>query len=374
MDNVYCKKDVLLTEEEKRVFAGHLEQQEMSNNIWDLFGEWAARSTPRINFFYLKVYMDAQLVGLGLFLKIKPFDLRSSYSKLRKNVFLKILAGGLSELTSNCIYVSFRNLITSNLTRPFFYREPGLEDMVMRAILTYLKNEKKADMITIVDTATNDDLYQMEGFNKYPSSSEAYLDAAKYKDISEYLAEHRNLKKNLSRRKNIVKTEIQRGPVSDIDKEQMKACVECSVENSKVNNPCQNFFEENIFETEVFNSNKYIHILIRVDNRIAGFHIFQVCGSHMGGVLGGINRDYSQNNFVYERIIVTSLDYAIKNGISRVHYSLIDNYTKLRLVESLEPCGLYFFSGNPLNRKIFKLTYKFSDVYELYLLEASKRL
>jgi len=212
----------------------------------------------------------------------------------------------------------------------------------------------------------------MEGFYKYPSSSEAYLDATKYEDVSEYLAQHRSLKKNLSRRKNFVKTEIQQGPVSDIDKEQMKACVECSVENSKVNNPCQNFFEKNIFDTEAFNSNKYTHILVRVDNRIAGFHTFQVCGSHMGGVLGGFNREYSQKNFVYERIIVASLDYAIKNNISRVHYSLIDNYTKLRLVESLEPCGLYFFSRNAVNRKIFKLTYKFSDVYELYLLEASK--
>jgi len=66
MDNVYCKNDVSLTEEEKRVFVGHLEQLEIANNIWDLFGEWVARSAPRINFFYLKVYMDMELMGLPL--------------------------------------------------------------------------------------------------------------------------------------------------------------------------------------------------------------------------------------------------------------------------------------------------------------------
>jgi len=244
-----------------------------------------------------------------------------------------------------------------------------MADEIMRAILTYLKNEKEADMVTIVDTLIHDEIYQDEGFVKYLSSSEAWLDATKYKDVSEYLREHRSLKKNLSRRKNVITTEVQQGPMSDADKEQMKACVECSVENSRVNTPCQTFFEENIFETDVFNSDKYIHILIRVNGTIAGFHTFQISGSDMGGVLGGFNRDYSRKSFAYERVIVASLDYAIKNNIERVHYSLIDNYTKLRLTDSLEPCSLYFYSRNSLNRMVFNLTYKLNDIYKLHLLE-----
>jgi hypothetical protein len=93
----------------------------------------------------------------------------------------------------------------------------------------------------------------------------------------------------------------------------------------------------------------------------------------MGGVLGGFNRDHSRKSFAYERVIVNSLDYAIKNNIKRIHYSLIDNYTKLRLIDSLEPCGLYFYSRNRLNRKVFELTSKFGDVYQLYLLERQGR-
>jgi hypothetical protein len=358
-----------LTAEEKDVFAEHLKQQGLSDNVWDLFGEWVERSTSQVSFFYLKVYLDDELAGLGLFVRIKPFDLRTSYSALRNNPFLSKLGGGISALTNNCVYLSFRNLITSNLTRPFFYRDPGMADVIMKAILTYLRNEKEADMITIVDTSIHDDIYEVEGFTKYPSSSEAWLDVTKYSDISEYLGEHRSLKKNLSRRKNVVISEIQQGPLSDTDKEQVKACVECSVEYSRVNTPCQEFFEDNIFETDAFNSDKYVHILIRVKGTIVGFHTFQVSGSDMGGVLGGFNRDHSRNSFAYERVIVASLDYAIKNNIKRVHYSLIDNYTKLRLTDSLEPCGLYFYSRNSLNRKVFKLTNKYGDIYQLCLLE-----
>jgi hypothetical protein len=38
MNRLYCKKDTSLTEEEKKVFAGHLERQKLSEGVWDLFG------------------------------------------------------------------------------------------------------------------------------------------------------------------------------------------------------------------------------------------------------------------------------------------------------------------------------------------------
>ena len=101
-----------LTEEEKSVFAAHLRREELSGNIWDLFQEWVERSTSTVRFFYLKVYQYDELIGLGLFLKIKPFDLRTSYSSLRKNAFIKKVIALVSLLSSNCVYVSFRNLIT----------------------------------------------------------------------------------------------------------------------------------------------------------------------------------------------------------------------------------------------------------------------
>jgi len=369
MNNVHCKKDTSLTKEEKDVFTGHLKIEGLSHNIWDLFEEWVEISTSKVKFFYLKVYQGNELIGLGLFLKIKPLDLTTSYSRLRKNALVKKIISFISLLNSNCVYVSFRNLITSNLTRPFFFREPERENIIMKAILTYLKDEKEADMVTIVDTSRNDNHYQKAGFDKYPSSSEAYFDATKYADISEYLNKHKSLKKNLKRKKKVVTTEILQGPISKNKQIQIRECLYCSIKESRVNTPSQQFFEDNIFETEVYNSDKYIHIFICIDNRIIGFHTFIVSGSSMGGVLGGFNRDYSRKTFAYERVIVASLDYAIKNKIKNVQYSLVDNYTKLRLVESLEPCGLYFYSRSPMNRSVFKHTIKYSDVHELYLLE-----
>lgn len=243
----------------------------------------------------------------------------------------------------------------------------------MAAILQALRELDDADMVSIVDTSVHDGIYEQAGFTGYPSSSEAYLDVTRYGDVSDYLQGHRNLRKDLSRRRDRVKTEVVPGPSSRSDREQEWACLRCSAALSKVKNPCQGFFEDNILDTGVFNSDRYLHIRVRVDGRIAGFHIFQVCGSHMGGVLGGFDRDHTRNNFVYERVIVSSLEHAIEEGIGRVHYSLIDNLTKLRLVEDREPCGLYFFSKSALNRKVFDLTFRHGDVYRLYRMETASR-
>lgn len=137
------------------------------------------------------MHSGADLVGLALFVRIHPVDLRTSYAKLRRSPFWSKLAGGLSTLTDNCLYVSFHNLISSNLCRPFFARSPdaATEAEVMAAILSWLKEQSDADMVSIVDTTGHDRLYRQQGYTRYPSSSEAYLDVARYGDISEYLQE-----------------------------------------------------------------------------------------------------------------------------------------------------------------------------------------
>lgn len=369
MNALHCKRDTRLTPAEKRVFATHLAQQGLADNVWDLFEQWVARSTDEVSFFYLKAHRGAALEGLGMFVQIKPFDLRASYVALRRAGPLNRLGALVSRLSGNCVVVSFRNLITSNHTRPFFFREPAQGDEVMGALLAHLWADTSADMVTLVDTADHGALYQQAGFAAYPSSSEAWFDVSRYGDVSEYLANHKSLRRNLKRRNRRVTVEVRQGTLSPEERQQVAACVACSVEHSLVANPCQRFFEAHIFDTDVYRADEHVHILVRVDGTIAGFHTFQVSGTSMGGVLGGFNRALSRNNFLYERVIVASLDHAIGAGLRRLHYSLVDNHTKARLVDLREPCGLYFHSRSPMNRAVFRHTFRYNDVHALWQLE-----
>jgi hypothetical protein len=106
-----------------------------------------------------------------------------------------------------------------------------------------------------------------------------------------------------------------------------------------------------------------------VEGRIVGFQTFLVSGVRMGGLVGGFMRDTSVRSYAYERVIVATLDYAIKNSLKRIHFALIDNQTKLRLIDCREPCNVFFYSRNLINRLVFRSTYRFNDVHVLHQLE-----
>jgi len=369
-----CKESEALSEDEKSVFEAHLAELGISRNVWDIFEQWVGRSTPEVRFFYLKVYDGADLAGVGLFLRLKPYDIRSSFLKLRTNPVLSLLARGFSALTRNCVYTTFQILVTSNLARPFFFKDPRQQVQVLAAMLDHLKRLPDADSVSLIDHASNAPIFEKEGYDAYPSPSLSWIDATKYSNVSEYLSQHRNLKRNLARKRtnDSVTTEVRQGVLSKTELEELQACVQCSIGNTKVYMPCQTFFERNVFTSKAYTSDDYIHVLVRIHGKVAGFHTFQRSGSHLGGVLGGFNRENNHHHFVYEKVMVAILGHAIDNRFQRVYFSIIDNHTKLRLVTDTEPCKLYFHSRNPGNRNFFQKTFQHSDVNSLHLLETAK--
>jgi hypothetical protein len=136
-------------------------------------------STVNADFFYLKVYRNNELAGIGLFLKVKPYDLSTSNSKFRNNLLLSKIISVISNISNNCVYFSF-GFLTGNLTRPFFFTHPDKETPVLRAILSRLKQDKEADMIIIMDSSHKTDIFANNGFSRYRAPSETWVDPTKY--------------------------------------------------------------------------------------------------------------------------------------------------------------------------------------------------
>jgi hypothetical protein len=149
----------------------------------------------------------------------------------------------------------------------------------------------------------------------------------------------------------------------------MIECLRHSIDNSKMNTPFQKIFEEKIKDTELFSSEKYLFINIRINNKIVGFTNYIISGSNMAAIIGGYNRNFTRNNYIYERLFVKSLEHAINSGITRLSYGMVDNFTKLRLTGSFDPVSMYFYSSNLILRKMIDLTEKSNDMYRLCLME-----
>jgi hypothetical protein len=110
-----------------------------------------------------------------------------------------------------------------------------------------------------------------------------------------------------------------------------------------------------------------------VDGQIAGFSTRLLCGKSLIGIIGGYNRELSGNAPVYDFMIVTTLDFCIRNGFTRLVYGIVDNHTKARLMDSFRQQKLYFYSRNPLLRLVMRHVYRFMSAHDLHRMDAEAR-
>ena len=146
-----------------------------------------------------------------------------------------------------------------------------------------------------------------------------------------------------------------------------------SYQNSKGLLPIQDFFNANLLKTALFTSDRFIHFVIRVDGRIAGFSTRLLCGKSLTGIIGGYNRELPGNLPVYDFMIVTTLDYCIRNKYTRLVYGVVDNHTKARLMDSFHEQKFYFYARNPFLRLLLKHAYRFLSGHDLHKIDAEAR-
>jgi hypothetical protein len=145
----------------------------------------------------------------------------------------------------------------------------------------------------------------------------------------------------------------------------MAECLACSIRHSKSLLPIQTFLNNNIFRTALFSSNRYIHFIIKIDDRIAGFSTRLCCDKNLIGIIGGYNREISESSPVYDLMIASTLEYCIEHGYDRLVYGIVDNYTKARMMDSFRDQAFYFYARNPIARLLMKYTYRLSSAYQL---------
>ena len=72
-------------------------------------------------------------------------------------------------------------------------------------------------------------------------------------------------------------------------------------------------------------------------------------------------------------MILTTLDFCIQNGYTRLVYGLVDNHTKARLMDSFREQKFYAYSRNPLLRFVLKRAYPLLSGHDLHLIDAEAR-
>jgi hypothetical protein len=368
--SLHCREDTVLEPEEKKIFNVFLQENELSEDIFTFFQSLVGLSTQQDQFVFIKVFAEDVLVGLAMFARVRGNPLSQSLNaKFRAHSCIATIGNVLR----STLYFSMHSISSPGLPRAFIYRDRNHEEAVSEAILSWLKTKKDANFVIIIDSAKKSDLYSRNSFLCLPFSSDSWIDVTRYESLADYLSLHKQTRKHISkfqRRRNVTVEKL-RGDVPEEIKRGMAECLECSIRHSKSLLPVQNFFNENVFRTALFTSDRYIHFVIRVDGLIAGFSTRLSCDRNLIGIMGGYNRELVGNVPVYDLMIVSTLDYCIEHKYKRLVYGVVDNYTKARLMDTFRGLRFYAYSRNPLSRLLLKHTYRFSSAYELSRIEQS---
>ena len=368
MNELKCRIDKRLSCEEKKAFGRTLQQQGITESIFLVYENLVDRLDKELQLFCIKAYDGDDIAGAAFFMRVQPVDVLSSISALRENAALQSVIGPLTSGSKACAYLCMRSSTTANIMTPLFVREDEPYERVLGAIFAYMKAELGAELIMVMDSSARNSLYLDEGFGGYPCPSEAVLELKGYGGLSEYLGEHRSTRKNIPPKKN-VSISFQSGELTPDDLQGISACTYASAVHAKSKMPYGEQYTRCLLESSLYRSSDYLHVIVRVDGVIAGFHSYLPCGTSLGAIAGGFNREASKKSFVYERLIAATVDYAIRNRFERIHYGIVDNQTKQRLMNTFEPNRAYYYIASPVERWMMKITNKHTDIYKLYALE-----
>ncbi len=89
----------------------------------------------------------------------------------------------------------------------------------------------------------------------------------------------------------------------------------------------------------------------------------------MAEITSGFNKDVNHNQYLYERIVATALDHALKNNITRINFGMVDSLNKLHLSDAFNPLSMYAFSSDLRISEMIHRAEKSNDMHQLSLLE-----
>ena len=358
----FSLSEEFLSPQEQIIFSDYLKERGVDEEIWQLYPCFFKRASKWTRPHVLRVFKANELIGAALLLKCNRVGRSLFRSPLLNNPVNWLKIPVLIWLK-----VGFGPEVIAN---PGFFKNAIDADRTAREMIKYLQHNSIAIFVTDLQSNASHHV----NATVFPYVDEGSVEVAGMKSVQEYIDEHRNLKKKIRSFKNKGGTiEIVRGRPEKKDQQVLIGCCDATMRKSFVHTPFQDAFLDVIDETLHCDSTAFIHIVAKMDGEIFGYHSFVETGSSLRMMHGAFNRDMKSTFHAYENLILASLDFAIGQQLIKVYFGPVMNETKRRMMQISEPCATYFYSNNPVIRRIFALMYSKSQLQNQKLMAFSSK-
>lgn len=165
------------------------------------------------------------------------------------------------------------------------------------------------------------------GYVAFPLFDHGLLDTRAIGDPDEWLGAHRNMRRKVAKFRNKGGTaEVIRGALDPATAAEVLRCLGSL--RTWVTTPFQDIYGTMVTRASALDSSRLIHIVMRLDGAVVGYHSFAESPSGLHALSGAFDRERHSNFHAYENMIIETARYCAEYGKTVVEFGPVLNDTK----------------------------------------------
>lgn len=340
-----------LSTSEKVIFSDFLEQSGLDHHIWEIF-ECLFESSVSGNIpLVLKVYDGGQLCGAAVIVKCSRYG-----RALFKN---RMLAGfGNSIGLPFYLWIKF-GCCMDMMSNPGFVRDPQKSEEIHAQMAEFLSRNT---LLTIIyDFDENSHLYPQASV--LPTLPHALIDTSGLDSISDYLQNHKNIKKKRRVFNNKGGSfELINRKLTEKDIEGLKDCFVATSEQSIFYLPYQDLYLKSAVHTSETDLEEVYYFVARLNGEFLGYQAAIKTGHFLNALHGAFDRRRKSTFHAYDILFVEMTEFALQNGLNLIDYGAVLNVTKQRMVNQTRAMSYYILSKYDLYQQLMTKMLAYTEI------------
>lgn len=346
-----------LTIDEQKEFENYLKFRGLDKQIWQVFECLFSSKIKQTIPLVLRVYDSSGFCGASIIIKCSKYG-----NALFQNNFI----AGLFNFFSVPFYMWMKFGCTIDMMSNIgFVKDVEKYDEVVSEMIKYLKEKK---ILTVIyDYKCNTHHYHNPSV--LPALPHAIINTTSMKSINDYLDSFKNIKRKIRvfERKG-GKFFLIRNNLNDEQLIGLKNCFISTSQKSVFYLPYQSLYLNSALTTSKTSIENVYYFVAYINNEFIGYQAALKTGTNLKALHGAFDRNQKTNYHAYDILFVKMVEFAIDNGITKIDYGAVLNYTKQKMIN--ESVGMSYF----LLSKYSIIQWFFTNLLKITNIQSNKQL
>ena len=314
---------------EQAVFAADLRRLGLGDEVWDVLNAMLSAASAHSVPLVLRARCDGRLCGAAYIIECR---------RPNRTLFDGRIAEVMDRFGPAQFYWSRVGNLVDASTNVGFVAEGTSRDEFVREALAYLCRRYVSG--TVVEPGPP---RPGPGYVAAPLFDHGLLDLRAMGDIDDWLGVHRNMRRKVAKFRNKGGTaEVVHGPLDPASAQAILRCLGSL--RTWVTTPFQDIYGDMVARATVLDSPRLLHVLMRLDGEITGYHSFAESDTALHALSGAFDRERHSNFHAYENMIIETARYCLEHGKTHVEFGPVLNDTKRALMNDFTRSHVRIYS------------------------------